>query len=188
MRRRCYVLLRRPQDVPIRYRGDVPLRRLGDFSSKRRWVFNLRRNCDVAGTYRETALRLRHVVLLQDGTVIKTHCPINICWAWFHGPQLWLPSLFRFLKINCTLFLGLTVTAVKSAKSWYLTWSSIVRTLNHQFSTLEKEIHVLPHEKKTAVECLCITISHIIKACCINYPILPRKMKHQYTESPDFIS
>ena len=47
MRRRCYVLLRRPHDVPIRCRGDVPLRRLGDVPSRRRWVFQLRRNYDV---------------------------------------------------------------------------------------------------------------------------------------------
>ena len=51
MGRRCYVLLRRRHDVPIRCRGDVPLRRLGDVPRRRRWVFHLRRNCDVAGTY-----------------------------------------------------------------------------------------------------------------------------------------
>ena len=49
MGRRCYVLLRRRHDVPIRCRGDVPLKRLGDIPRRRRWVFHLRRNCDVAG-------------------------------------------------------------------------------------------------------------------------------------------
>ena len=67
MRRRCYVLLRRRHDVPIRCRGDVPLRRLGDVPSRRRWVFHLRRTCDVAGTYRETSLRHCHDVLLPGG-------------------------------------------------------------------------------------------------------------------------
>ena len=61
MARRCYVLLRRPHDVPIRCRGDVPPRR--------RWVFHLRRTCDVTGTYRERSLRRRYGVLLSDGYV-----------------------------------------------------------------------------------------------------------------------
>ena len=62
--RRCYVLLRRCHDVPIRRRGDVLLRRLGDVPTRRRWVFHLGRTCDVTGTYRETSLRRRHDVLL----------------------------------------------------------------------------------------------------------------------------
>ena len=56
MGRRCYVLLRRCHDVTIRCRGNVPPRR--------RWVFHLRRTCDVAGKYRETSLRRRYEVLL----------------------------------------------------------------------------------------------------------------------------
>ena len=64
---RCYILLRRCYDVPIRRRGDAPLRRLGDVPSRRRWVFHLRRTCDVAGTYRETSLRRRHNVLIPGG-------------------------------------------------------------------------------------------------------------------------
>ena len=59
MGRRCYVLLRRRYDVPIRRLRDVP--------SRRRWVFHLRRTCDVAGTYRETSLRRRHDVLMPGG-------------------------------------------------------------------------------------------------------------------------
>ena len=54
---RCNVLLRCRYDVPIRCCGDVPLRRLDDVPPRRRWVFYLRRTCDVAGTYRETSLR-----------------------------------------------------------------------------------------------------------------------------------
>ena len=65
--RRCYVLLRRRYDIPIRRRGDAPLRRLGDVPSRRRWVFHLRRTCDVTGTYRETLLRRRHEVLMPGG-------------------------------------------------------------------------------------------------------------------------
>ena len=67
MGRRCYVLLRRRYDVPIRRRGDAPLRRLGEVPSRRRWVFHLRRICDVTGTYRETSLRRRHEVLMPGG-------------------------------------------------------------------------------------------------------------------------
>ena len=67
MGRRCYVLLRRRYEVPIRRHGDTPLRRLGDVPSRRRWVFHLRRTCDVTGTYRETLLRRRYDVLLPGG-------------------------------------------------------------------------------------------------------------------------
>ena len=67
MGHRCYVLLRPRHDVPIRYRGDVPLRPLGDIPRRRRWVFHLRRNCDVAGTYRDTSLGRRYDVLLPGG-------------------------------------------------------------------------------------------------------------------------
>ena len=64
MRRCCYLLLRRRHDVPIRCRGDVPLRHLNDVPSRCRWVFHLRRTCDVTGTYWETSLRRCHDVLL----------------------------------------------------------------------------------------------------------------------------
>ena len=67
MGRRCYVLLRRRHDVRIRCRGHAPLRRLGDVPRRRRWVFHLRRNCDVAGTYREMSLRRRYDVLFPGG-------------------------------------------------------------------------------------------------------------------------
>ena len=70
---RChYVPLRRRHDIPIRRREDVPLRILGDVPLRRRWVFHLRRTCDVAGTYRETSLRLRHDVLLPGGKLSRT--------------------------------------------------------------------------------------------------------------------
>ena len=60
----CYVLLRRCYDNPIRRRREAPLRRLGDVKSIRRWVFHLRRTCDVTGTYREKSLRRLHDVLM----------------------------------------------------------------------------------------------------------------------------
>ena len=59
MGRRHYVPMRRRNDKPIRHWEDVPLRR--------RWVFHLRRTCDVAGTYRETSLQHRHDVLFPGG-------------------------------------------------------------------------------------------------------------------------
>ena len=67
MGRRCYVLLRRRQDVPVRCRGDVPLRRLRHVPPRCSWVFHLRRTCKVAGTSRETSLRCRYDVLLTGG-------------------------------------------------------------------------------------------------------------------------
>ena len=67
---RCYVFSRRRYDVPIRRRRDVPLRRLGDVLLRLRWVFHLRRTCDVTRTYRETSLRRRHDVLNPGGYVI----------------------------------------------------------------------------------------------------------------------
>ena len=67
MGRRHYIPLRRRHDIPIRRREDVPLRRLGDVPLRRRWVFHLRRTCDVAGTYKVTSLRRCHDVLLPGG-------------------------------------------------------------------------------------------------------------------------
>ena len=68
MGRRCYVLLRRHNDVPIRRCGDAPLKRLGGIPSRRRWVFYLRRTCDITETYRETSLQRRHDVLMPGGS------------------------------------------------------------------------------------------------------------------------
>ena len=91
MGRHCYVLLRRCHNVPIGCRGDVPLRRLGDLPPRRRWVFHLRRTCDVAGTYRETPLRRRYDVLLLGGKAFlilnftfqfNNNQPITICRPW----------------------------------------------------------------------------------------------------------
>ena len=67
MGRRHYVPLRRRHNIPIRRREDVPLRRLGDIPLRCRWVFHLRRTCNVAGTYKETSLRRRHDVSLPGG-------------------------------------------------------------------------------------------------------------------------
>ena len=67
MVRRHYVPLRRRPDIPIRRREDVPLRCLGDDPLRRRWLFHLRRTCDVTVTHRETSLQRRHDVLLPGG-------------------------------------------------------------------------------------------------------------------------
>ena len=71
MGRRCYVLLRHCHDVPIRCRRDVPLRRLCEVPPRGRWVFHLRRTCDVAGTYRERSLQRRYDVLFLGGTELQ---------------------------------------------------------------------------------------------------------------------
>ena len=47
MERRYYVPLRRRHDIQIRRREDELLRRLGEVPLRRRWVFHLRRTCDV---------------------------------------------------------------------------------------------------------------------------------------------
>ena len=77
MGRRCYVLLRRRYDVSIRRRRDAPLRRLGDVPSRRRWVFLLRRTCDVTGTYRDTSPRRRHDVSMP-GRMYYEHTMLNL--------------------------------------------------------------------------------------------------------------
>ena len=68
--------LKRRPDVPIRCREDVPLRPHGNVLSRRRWVFHLRRTCDVSGTYRETLSRRRHDVLLLDEFLLANY------WFW----------------------------------------------------------------------------------------------------------
>ena len=71
MGRRHYVHLRRRHAIPIRRREDVPQRRLGDVPLRRRWVFHLRRTCDVSGTYKKASLRRRHYVSLPGGSCSK---------------------------------------------------------------------------------------------------------------------
>ena len=68
-----YVPIRSHHDIPIRRREDVPLRRLGDVPLRRRWVFHLRRTCDVTETYRETSLQRRHDVLIPGGQELYYH-------------------------------------------------------------------------------------------------------------------
>ena len=64
MGRRYYVPLRRRHNIAIRRREDKLLRRLSDVPLRRRWVFHLRRTCDVGGAYREMLLRRPYDVLL----------------------------------------------------------------------------------------------------------------------------
>ena len=64
------VPLRRCHDILIRRCGDVPPRRLGDVPLRHHWVFHLKRNYDVAGTYRETSLQCCHDILLPGGLII----------------------------------------------------------------------------------------------------------------------
>ena len=73
MGRRHYVPMRRHRDIPIRRSEDVPLRRLGNVPLRRRWVFHLRRTCDVTETYRETSLQRRHDVLIPGGQEVYYH-------------------------------------------------------------------------------------------------------------------
>ena len=72
MRRRCYVILRRRHDVLIGCRVYVPLRRLDKVRWRHRWVFFLRRTCDITETYRETSLRRGYDVLLL-GVICRFH-------------------------------------------------------------------------------------------------------------------
>ena len=71
MRRRHYVPLRRDHDIPIKRPEDVPLRHFDDVSLRHRWVFRLRRTCDITGQYKETSLRRRHDVLLLGGMLFQ---------------------------------------------------------------------------------------------------------------------
>ena len=72
MGRHHYVPLRRRHIIPIRRHEDVPLRRFGDVPLRLRWVFHLRRTCNVAGTYKETLFRRHHDVSLPGERLIKT--------------------------------------------------------------------------------------------------------------------
>ena len=74
MGRRYYVPLRRRHDIHIRLREDELLRRLGEVPLRRRWVFYLRRTCNVAGTHKETSLRLPHDVVLPGGKYCHLCC------------------------------------------------------------------------------------------------------------------
>ena len=91
------VLLRRHHDVPIGCRGDVPLRRLDGFPQKRCWVYHLRRNCDVAGTYKETSLRRRYDVLLLGGASLSEYASKSI-------PGVFLFKSLCFLLIEISLY------------------------------------------------------------------------------------
>ena len=73
----CYILLRRRHDVPARRRGDVPLKRVGDIPPRRRWVFHLRRTCNLTETYKESLLQRRNDVLLSIGWLFN-HKKINL--------------------------------------------------------------------------------------------------------------
>ena len=78
MGRRHYVPLRRRHNIPIRRREDVPLRRLGSVPLRRRWVFHLRRTCDVSEMYRETSPRRLVAGWVTNRTVIYTYIYIYI--------------------------------------------------------------------------------------------------------------
>ena len=85
---RHYVSLRRRHDIPLRLCEDVPLRRLGDVPLRRRWMFHLRRTCDVTGTYKKMSLRRGHDVLLPGGVAIFN-------WI-FHLSNFWRTFLMFF--------------------------------------------------------------------------------------------
>ena len=98
MGRRCYVLLRRCHDIPIRCRGNVLLRRLGDVPPRRRWVLHLRQTCDFAGTYIETSLRRRYDVFLPGRFIVFKKCKQLV---WIYWKKLLLQAwaiLFVFIS------------------------------------------------------------------------------------------
>ena len=103
MRRRCYVLLKCPHDVPIRCCGDEPLRRLGDVPLRRHWVFHLRRSCDVAGTHRETFLRRRHNVLLPGGSSVHIDNKGKDMLILGKGPTQGLNNTTLTAEIQCSI-------------------------------------------------------------------------------------
>ena len=70
MGRRYYILLRNRHNIPIRRRGEV--------LPRHRWVFHLRRTCNVAGTYRKNSLQRRHDVMLPVGICILLTSRRNI--------------------------------------------------------------------------------------------------------------
>ena len=93
-----YVSLKRHYNIPIRRRGNVPLRRLSDVPLRLRWVFHLRRTCDVAGTYRETSFRPRLDILLLCGLIL--YVPILWSLLWIH----FIECLIHWLISNTSLY------------------------------------------------------------------------------------
>ena len=92
MGRRCYVLFRRRYDVPIRRRREAPLRRLDNVPSRRRWVFHLKRTCDVAGTYRESYdvdttsyCRVGSYLLKFDGNPLAKNLKFSLFRVYFNN-------------------------------------------------------------------------------------------------------
>ena len=147
MGRRCYLFLRRHRDVPIRCRGDVPLRRLGDVPRRRRCVFHLRRDCDVAGTYRETSLRRRYDVLLPGGlqvnnligllalllgfpSVLST-C-VQTLLKLFYLCRIWFYYFYGLLNIKCTTKMTLCLANINEndhARCVLLALKTFIRVL-----------------------------------------------------------
>ena len=102
-------LLETSSDIPLRSHENVPLRRSGDVPLRPRWVFHLRRTCDVAGTYKETSLWHRHDVSLL-GWCYLFHTPsmdkVSMsCLFSFSGYQTKcdIEFLFRQLMTSGTL-------------------------------------------------------------------------------------
>ena len=86
MGRHSYVFLRLRHDVPIRRRGDVPLRRLGDVPPRRRWVFNLRHTCDLAGTHKDSRYDVAKTSCCRVGSF---HIFVTSISSFFHLESFW---------------------------------------------------------------------------------------------------
>ena len=134
---RChYVSKRRRHDIPIRRREDVPLRLLGNVPLRRRWVFYLRRTCDVTGTYKETSLRRRHDVLFP-GRYIYILCNYTytyikkLCQQVFIYNEEALCTSLTFTKVAILLLQDLGTLCVTDINGLYFTCLfSIRNTIN----------------------------------------------------------
>ena len=69
------------------------------FPLRCRWVFCLRRTCDVVGTYRETSLRRCHGVLLPDGNWIYL---LRNCFSNY----VYLKDIYITLNCKNVVFIG----------------------------------------------------------------------------------
>lgn len=86
----------------------------------------------------------RYLFIYKNCSNRYTYSLENYSWAKLQT-LLW-PEVTIFLS-SFFIFLFWLDLPQKTYKSLHWIWNNIVSTLNHRFSTLEEESHVLPHEK-----------------------------------------
>ena len=126
--------MRRRYNVLEWHRGHVPLRRVGDVPPRRRWVFHLRRTCDIVGADRKTSLRRRHDVLLLGGNMCTIY-HIRIWSFLFLILNIFIHFLLCLLLFPKTLIICHKITNIFTT-SWYCTCIFFFSLFIYLFSLL----------------------------------------------------